>query len=203
MKRKPALFAALALLALVAGTVVLFREHSKTIAAFRRESEQRSAAEKSFQEARQAVDAFTELSEQELADNPRMQSVRRRFLETGLAYYREFVEQRHNDPTVGSELATSSERIVRLIDELAAIEGFGRMLLLADARVQRELQLSHDQTSRLNELLSMMDAERQRAVNESGDRDSAVTSLHAGAAVLVVSSADHAIAPTRRSHCRR
>ena len=66
----------LAVLGLAAGAVVIAREHSLTLAAYNSEiqqravaDKQRAAAEESFHQAREAIDTFTELSE-ELADKP-------------------------------------------------------------------------------------------------------------------------------------
>lgn len=165
--RSASTFVCFAILGLEASMILLVHEHRKTLESYRRESEQREAAESSFFQARHAVDAFTELSEQELADNPRMQSVRRRFLETALEYYRDFVTQRRDDPSVASELAISTENIRRLINELSAIEGFGRLLLLADTRVQKELTLDPTQVNQLARLISRVDVSQQNARTEA------------------------------------
>src|SRR5207253_1568640 len=73
------------------GVVMIAREHSETKAAYEREhqkaqeaSQQRARAEASFQQARQAVDFFTQVSEEELPHTPELQRVRRRFLEGAL-----------------------------------------------------------------------------------------------------------------------
>ena len=165
--RSATAFVCFAIIGLGASMILLVREHARTLESYRRESEQRAAAESSFFQARHAVDAFTELSEQELADNPRMQSVRRRFLETALEYYRDFVTQRRDDPSVVSELAIGTENIRRLINELAAIEGFGRLVLLADTRVQKELALDPTQVNQLSRLLSRVEESRQNVSTEA------------------------------------
>ena len=40
-----------------------------------------------------------QIAEEELADNPYLESLRKRLLEAALAYYQEFIEQRRDDPT--------------------------------------------------------------------------------------------------------
>jgi hypothetical protein len=163
LMRSAAAFSLLAVLGLLAGAVAVLREHTKTKAAYQLETEHRALAEESFRQARRAVDTFTQMSEEELAGNPRMQSLRRRFLETALQYYRDFVDQRRDDPTVRAELTASSDRVTRLIDELAAIEGFGRLLLLADTRVRQDLATTSNQEEKLDALLAQLEKDRKPA----------------------------------------
>ena len=71
--------------------------------------------------ARQAVDAFTRLSDEELLSNRApMQRARRRFLETALAYYQGFLEQHRDDPSLEVELAASSARVCATRSEASA-----------------------------------------------------------------------------------
>jgi hypothetical protein len=106
-------FLFLALLGLLVSTVLIAREHAKTKAAFDREIQQRAAAEESFRQAQAAVDDFAQLGEEELANMPSMLGLRRRMLETALAYYQSFLEQREDDPTIRAELAATSTRVAR------------------------------------------------------------------------------------------
>ena len=58
----------------------LAEEQAKTKAAYEAEAKQRERAEKSFRQARQIVDFFTEVSEEELADKAELQGLRRMLL---------------------------------------------------------------------------------------------------------------------------
>jgi serine/threonine protein kinase/tetratricopeptide (TPR) repeat protein len=73
---------------------------------------QRDLARKNFQKAREAVDKyFTQVSEDELLDKPGMQPLRKRLLESALAYYAEFAQQRGDDPALQKDLAEAYLRI--------------------------------------------------------------------------------------------
>ena len=145
---------------------MVLREQAETKAAYRRESEQRIVAEQSFRQAREAVDTFTQLGEEELATDPRMQPLRRKFLEAALKYYSDFVAERRDDPSVRDDLAASSHRVAQLLEELAALEGFGRFLLLGDSRVRQDLAATHFQCEKLDALLSEWTREREQAGTE-------------------------------------
>ena len=131
-------------LGFLASTIVIAREHADTKKAYVLEAKQREAAEESFRQARKAVDGFTELAEQELAGQPILQPVRRKFLELTLEYYRNFIQQRSEDPdpTIRAELAATSAGVARIVDELDALQRFAPLMLLADHRVQQDLGLS-------------------------------------------------------------
>ena len=140
---------------LLASTILIAREHADTKKAYALEARQREAAEESFRQARQAVDGFTQLAEQEFAGQPLMQPVRRKFLELTLAYYRNFIDQRRDDsdPTIRAELAATSERVERIVDELAALQRFAPLMLLADTRVQQDLGLSTAAAEQIDTIL--------------------------------------------------
>ena len=70
-------------------------------------------AEKSFQQARQAVDFLIEVGQDELADEPPLQGVRKRILETALVYYQDFIAQRRGNPSSQTELMAVQNRLRR------------------------------------------------------------------------------------------
>ncbi|HVX09807.1 MAG TPA: serine/threonine-protein kinase [Pirellulales bacterium] len=169
-----AVFLGFAFVGLAASTAIIAFEHSKTKQAYAGEMNQRVAADESFRQARQAVDAFTELGEQELAGDPSLQALRRKFLETALAYYQNFLKQRGDDPLVQAELAASSERVGRLIDDLAVLEGFAALPLLAFPPVQHELAIPPAQRPDIERRLAELAAERRRAVGDDRTSEPAV-----------------------------
>ncbi|HTU24245.1 MAG TPA: hypothetical protein VMF30_02535, partial [Pirellulales bacterium] len=118
---------------LAASTVLLMEQAKQT-------EQERARAEANFRQARQAVDTFTRLSDEELlSTRAPMQRARRRFLETALEYYQGFLDQHRDDPSLETELAASSARVSRLLDELTAREGDAPIFLFMDPAVQREL----------------------------------------------------------------
>ncbi|MBX9790137.1 MAG: protein kinase [Pirellulales bacterium] len=175
-------FLLLALLGLLVSTLLIAREHADTKAAFDREIQQRAAAEESFRQARAAVDDFAQLGEQELANMPSMLGLRRRMLETALAYYQSFLEQREDDPTIRAELAATSTRVARMVDELALIEAFAPLMLLSEEAVQEELGLSDEQIAKIEAAFSALDSAIDEAENDLDE--SADTSEFSGQAQL-------------------
>jgi len=153
-------FLFLAMLGFLASTIVISREHSKTKAAYQREIEQRAAAEDSFKQAREAVDEFSQLAEEEFADKPSMYQLRRKFLQTALDYYKNFLTLRHGDPTVEAELAATSKRVGRIVDELSVLASFGPLMLISDERVQEELAVSTAQRDAIDQLLKQLWTQR-------------------------------------------
>jgi hypothetical protein len=79
-------------------------------------------------------------------------SLRREFLETALAYYEDFLRQRRDDPSAQVELAATSDRVTEIIRELSVVEDFAPLMLLANERVQQDLELSPTQRDQVVEL---------------------------------------------------
>ncbi len=152
----------LGILGLIATTIVVTQEHLKTKEAYRREIVQRAAAETSFQHAREAVDDFFELGEEELASRPELRQYRRKLLQTALAYYQGFLRERADDPLVKDELETTTERIQRIVDELTVIEGVTPLRLLAYNPVQQDLALTPEQSKEIDVLLQNLSGDRDR-----------------------------------------
>jgi hypothetical protein len=98
----------------------LEEQKAETEAALAGERVQRGRAESNFQEARKVLDFVTRLGVEEMADKPELQGLRRRLLTELLAYYKEFIEQHADDPSVTAELV---ETRLQLADLLA---GMGR-----------------------------------------------------------------------------
>jgi hypothetical protein len=141
----------------------LAAEQARTKAALGRERQrkkearaQRARAERSFQQARDAVDFLTQVSEQELADSPFLTDLRRRLLEAALVYYQNFIDERQGDPSSQPALTAAKERVVAILGELSASESFGRVMfqahLLWERAVQEELHLHPDQAKKAREL---------------------------------------------------
>jgi len=163
----------LAVLGLTIGTVLISQEQSRTQRAyellsleesrtrqaFEAEARQRTQAEGNARQARQAVDAFVQLSDTELTDSP---EARRKFLAAALEYYQNFIEQQRNDPSIKAELESSYTRVAKILkeigtplDALAAtkfLQGGGQLQLLSNDSVRNELKLSAEQGQQLKEL---------------------------------------------------
>jgi serine/threonine protein kinase len=164
-----AAFMLLAFVGLAASTVIIATEQAKTKEALRSETNQRRAADESLRQARQAVDAFTELGEQELSSDPSLQALRRKFLETSLEYYQSFLRQRRDDSRVQAELTASSERVERLIKDLEVLEGFAALPLLRFPAVQDELGIPAAQGREIDAGLAELRNEHRNARDGHND----------------------------------
>jgi len=127
-------------------------EQQKTTDALNRERDRAKEAESRFAQARKAVDLLVETSEQELGDSPWLQGARRRLLETALAYYQEFIDERKDDPTAHADLTLSQARVRKILDELSVLQGAHQHFLVMNAEVQRDLNLSAEQRIELKSL---------------------------------------------------
>jgi serine/threonine protein kinase/flagellin-specific chaperone FliS len=152
-------FLLLSTMMLLASTIVVLREHTKTRWAYERETAQRVVADESLRQARHAVDAFIDLEEQELANRPSLYQVRRQFLQTAYAYYQDFLDQRHGDASVRAELAATADRVARIVEELSVLSGFGPLTMLTDARVQQDLDLSESDVEKVEQILRQLPEE--------------------------------------------
>ena len=72
------------------------REQARTQAAYDQERRRAEEAEQQFQLARGAADDMIQRANEELADNPQLEGLRRRMLEAALDYYQKFIEQRRD-----------------------------------------------------------------------------------------------------------
>ena len=121
-----------------------------------------AAAEQSFLQARQAVDTFTQLGEEELISQPTMYQLRRKFLETALDYYETFLDQHHNDSAVQAELVATRQWVAKIVDELTTLSSVGPLMLLADERVQEELGIGVEQQAKIDGLIEDLWSQRSK-----------------------------------------
>ncbi|KAA5539172.1 serine/threonine protein kinase [Roseiconus nitratireducens] len=171
----------LSTLALSVTTLIIWREQRATESALTREREQRLLAEQSFRQARSAVDTFSQLSESELAYHPDLQDLRRSFLETSLEFYRDFLDQRADDPDLASELAVTSDRVAKLVDELRVLDNVSQLLQLSDPAVRQELSIEDASADQITDAIDDFQSRRRAMANQYvgglGDENGEMTSL--------------------------
>jgi serine/threonine protein kinase len=169
LRRHPAVpvAGALLLVLLAAGSLVsawLIRgEQEKTRLAYQQERQRALETEQQFQLARRVVDELIQLAEEELPDRPGMEGLRKRLLETALAYYQEFIEQRRDDPDTQAELAATQTRIKQIVEDLAMLQGAVELFLLAEPAVLDDLRPSPEQRERIVELSNRLKEQRPKA----------------------------------------
>ena len=101
----------LALIALAIGTLLLNSANRRVQEQRDLARRQRDLASDNFEKARQAVDIFlTSVSEEQLLNQSGLQPLRKKLLRSALDYYRDFVRQRADDPTLRRQLADALAR---------------------------------------------------------------------------------------------
>jgi serine/threonine protein kinase/tetratricopeptide (TPR) repeat protein len=98
---------------ILAGALIwVARERARTLRQEAIAIQQRDIAEAQRHLARQAVDEmYTEVAEKWLASEPRMEPIRRKFLEKALRFYEKLVGEDHLDPTAQEEAAKAYRRV--------------------------------------------------------------------------------------------
>jgi hypothetical protein len=159
-QRHPAVVIA-AIMLLVLLTVGSLVSAALVRAAYQRERQRAEEAEARFQLARRAVDELIQLSQEELADKPFTESLRRRILESALVYYQEFIEQRCDDPVAQADLVATQEHVKKILADLALLQGAGQMHLLSQEAVLDDLGLDEEQQAKVAELSSRLEKRRE------------------------------------------
>ncbi len=149
-------------------TAVVMRQQSLTQRALEREKERALEANQRFDLARRSADELIEVAEEELASIHPMEGVRRRLLETALAYYQEFIELRRDDPASQTELAITRDRVRRILEDLAVLQGDRSLYLLNAPVVLEQLHLSETQELALRELGGNLGNRREESFREFG-----------------------------------
>ncbi|MEK7675188.1 MAG: protein kinase [Verrucomicrobiota bacterium] len=164
-RRRPALAGLgtavlLLLLAIAIGTPIaafrIDRERGRAERNAQAEARQRARAEANFQSAREAIDRMLTRLADELADQPRLEQVRRKLLEEALQFYEGFLKQKGEDPTVRHGAALAYLRVGNIYnllgqyDQCLAPLGQGIAILedlakrhLVEARDRAEMARAH------------------------------------------------------------
>jgi serine/threonine protein kinase len=185
-RRHPSLVAAsiVMLLLVTAGSLlsaVLIRgeqarteiEQRKAEEAYQRERQRSEEAEARFALARRSVDEMFRISQEELADRPGLEGLRKRLLWSVLAFYQEFLEQRKDDAKALADLQGAKERIENILADLAVLRAATKLYLLHQPAVIDDLHLDDKQRPKVKEFcarvgkewlesLRLPPAERQR-----------------------------------------
>lgn len=136
--------------------------------AYSRERKRTMEAEQRFKQARRCADEMIRIAQEELADHPPMQEVRRRLLETALTYYQEFIEQRSEDPEAQAELAITRDQVKRILADLAVLQGAGRHFLLKEPAVLDDLGVDAGQREKLQGFFLQLDSQHREFFSKFG-----------------------------------
>ena len=124
--RAAVLTAATVALALVIGSVIATwqayratRAEGEANAARDRSVAAEALARENFEMARRAVDTYlSQVSEEQLLNQPGLQPLRKRLLQSALRFYQEFLQQRSDDPTLQADVAQAYFRVGTISREL-------------------------------------------------------------------------------------
>jgi len=124
----------LAVVGLTISNVLIARERAKThdayeevaekqevtVTALAEEAKQRALAEKNFQQAREMLDFFVQVSMEDMAGLDEARAVRSKLLQASLDYYDEFINQSRDNPPLQAELAASHLRVAEILDGIGS-----------------------------------------------------------------------------------
>jgi serine/threonine protein kinase len=151
------------------------REQKRAVREQERAEARAKEAEERFQLALTAADDIIQVADEELADQPQMESVRKRLLEAALVHYRRLIEYRRDDPATRAQLSATRDRVQQIVDDLAVLQGRGQIdLLVYNESVRDDLDLSAEQHESVLRLADKMVKERWEAfdafIKDSGSQ---------------------------------
>lgn len=156
---------AIAVASLVSNRLIVL-EQRRTEEALDREKDRANEAEKSFQQAREAVNALFQISQEELVDKPGIEGTRKRILEIVLSYYEDFIEQSRNDAASQAELSRVQSEVQKILNEINLLQREMHLRLLENDAIVEELKLTEEQEKKLDGLQKEWHLERQKFFEE-------------------------------------
>src|SRR5262249_28980638 len=143
-------------------------EQGRAGEAYQRERQGAEEAEAQFRLARRSVNELIQVSEEELADRPGMEGVRKRLLRSALAYYQEFIEQRRDDPGAPAELLDTPRRREKNLADLAVLRAASKLYLLCQPAVLDDLGLNEEQRGRMKKLTARVGKQWRESFQDIG-----------------------------------
>ncbi|MBS0207283.1 MAG: serine/threonine protein kinase [Planctomycetes bacterium] len=139
-------------------TAIVANEQQLTRTALLQEKQRAIEAEARFQLARQAADEMILVAQNELSDMPFQDGPRKRLLEAASRYYQQFIELRKDTPESKAELERTRNEVEGILTELAAMRAGRDNVLLTEAAVLDDLQVTAAQREAIVALQSQMHA---------------------------------------------
>jgi serine/threonine protein kinase len=136
--------------------------------AYRRERQRAEEAEARFRLARRSVDEMFRISQEELADRPGLEGLRKRLLWSVLAFYQEFLDQRRDDPEARADLLDAKQRVEKILADLAVLRAASQLYLLCQPTVLDDLGLSAEQRSKVSEFCTRVGKEFMESLADVG-----------------------------------
>jgi eukaryotic-like serine/threonine-protein kinase len=138
---------------LLISTLVIARQQAMTRAALALAQQEAAEANTNFEQARDAVNFFTEVAAEELPKDPRLVEAREHLLQAALDYYQRFIDAHRDNAPVDAALIAARSHIRDILADMSAMDDevgvMFEMRLLQMPDVQQELELSQDQLDRI------------------------------------------------------
>lgn len=130
---------------------------------------QKEQAAQNFSRARQAVDEFyTQISENKLLNEPKMESLRRELLEKALKFYQELAAQYGDDPQMQAEIGKAQFRLGNIKTTLGDIAGAKEAYREA-IEIQQRLAREYSEVTQYKSDLAMSHLSLGLLQNKEGD----------------------------------
>jgi hypothetical protein len=143
-------------------------EQHKAEEAYRLERQRAEEAEARFRLARRSVDEMFRISQEELADRPGLEGLRKRMLGSVLAFYQEFLEQRRDDAGARADLLDAKQRVEKILADLAVLRAASQLYLLGQSAVCDDLHLDDAQRPRVKEFCARVGKEWRESLGDVG-----------------------------------
>jgi hypothetical protein len=142
--------------------------HQQAEEAYRRERQRAEEAEARFHLARRSVDEMLRISQEELADRPGLEGLRKRILWSVLEHYREFIEHRKDDPRAQAELVEAKARVEKVLADLTVLRAASQLYLLRQPAVLDDLGLSREQRPKVGTFCNRVGKEWLESLGDVG-----------------------------------
>jgi hypothetical protein len=151
----------LGMLGLSVAVAMIHREQTLTNNALQREQQRAQESRRRFELAQRAADELIEIAEDELADDPMESGLRQRLLESSLAFYQELMIDNPRDAVEQAEMTQTSERVRRILADLAVLQADRDTMLLRDPSVLDDLGLDAAQRQRISQVVNRHQQQRR------------------------------------------
>jgi serine/threonine protein kinase len=159
----------------VVSTLLIQREQERTFAAqqkaeqaYQRERERAELAEDRFRLARRSVDELLRISQEELADRPGLEGLRKRMLWSVLEHYTEFIRERKDDPREQAELVDAKSRVEKILADLTVLRAATQLYLLRQPAVLDALVLDAEQRPKIAQFCDRIGKEWLESLGDVG-----------------------------------
>jgi serine/threonine protein kinase len=179
-------------------------EQRKAEEAYQRERQRAEEAEARFRLARRSVDEMFRISQEEVADRPGLEGLRKRLLWSVLAYYQEFLSQCPDDTSARAELLETKQRVEKILADLSVLRAATQLYLLYQPAVLEELRLDDGQRAKVMEFCARVGKEWRESLGEVGRLSPAERGQRAiGRARLYDAEVNLLFTPAQRARLRQ